>query len=99
VEAARVGEHGRGFAMVASEVRLLAQRSAGAAKEVKPPIGASVERVETGARQVADAGSTMREIESSAKRVTPSSQRSARPRPNNPPASARSAARCKSSRR
>ncbi len=70
VEAARAGEQGRGFAVVASEVRSLAQRSAGAAKEIKSLIGASVERVETGARQVADAGATMREIESSVERVT-----------------------------
>ena len=70
VEAARAGEQGRGFAVVASEVRSLAQRSAGAAKEIKSLIGASVERVETGARQVADAGETMREIESSVDRVT-----------------------------
>ena len=70
VEAARAGEQGRGFAVVASEVRSLAQRSAGAAKEIKSLIGASVERVETGARQVADAGETMREIESSVERVT-----------------------------
>ncbi len=70
VEAARAGEQGRGFAVVASEVRSLAQRSADAAKEIKSLIGASVERVETGARQVADAGATMREIESSVERVT-----------------------------
>jgi methyl-accepting chemotaxis protein len=70
VEAARAGEQGRGFAVVASEVRSLAQRSAGAAKEIKSLIVASVERVEAGARQVTDAGATMREIESSVQRVT-----------------------------
>jgi methyl-accepting chemotaxis protein len=70
VEAARAGEQGRGFAVVASEVRSLAQRSAEAAKEIKTLIGASVEKVESGARLVADAGSTMGDIVASVRRVT-----------------------------
>ena len=70
VEAARAGEQGRGFAVVASEVRSLAQRSAEAAKEIKSLIGASVEKVEGGARLVADAGRTMTEIVSSVQRVS-----------------------------
>ncbi len=70
VEAARAGEQGRGFAVVASEVRSLAQRSAQAAKEIKGLIGDSVEKVEGGARLVADAGTTMQEIVSSVQRVT-----------------------------
>jgi methyl-accepting chemotaxis protein len=69
VEAARAGEQGRGFAVVAGEVRTLAQRSAEAAKEIKALIGASVERVENGARQVQEAGSTMTEIVGSVRRV------------------------------
>ncbi len=70
VEAARAGEQGRGFAVVAGEVRSLAQRSAEAAREIKGLIGASVERVETGARLVQDAGSTMDEIVASVQRVS-----------------------------
>ncbi len=62
VEAARAGEQGRGFAVVASEVRALAQRSAQAAREIKTLIGASVEKVESGGRQVDEARQTMSEI-------------------------------------
>jgi len=69
VEAARAGEQGRGFAVVASEVRSLAGRSAEAAREIKSLIGASVDRVERGAKLVADAGSTMTDIVGSVKRV------------------------------
>ena len=70
VEAARAGEQGRGFAVVAGEVRSLAQRSAEAAKEIKTLIGASVEKVESGARLVQDAGSTMHEIVGAVRRVS-----------------------------
>jgi len=70
VEAARAGEQGRGFAVVAAEVRSLAQRSAGAAREIKGLIGQSVERVEAGARQVGEAGSTMHDIVAQVQRVS-----------------------------
>jgi methyl-accepting chemotaxis protein len=69
VEAARAGEQGRGFAVVAAEVRTLAQRSAEAAKEIKTLIGASVERVETGTRLVADAGASMQDLVGQVKRI------------------------------
>ncbi len=70
VEAARAGEQGRGFAVVAGEVRSLAQRSAEAAKEIKTLIGASVDKVESGARLVQDAGTTMQEIVGAVRRVS-----------------------------
>ena len=70
VEAARAGEQGRGFAVVATEVRSLAQRSAAAAKEIKSLIGDSVDKVESGSKLVAQAGSTMDEVVASVRRVT-----------------------------
>ncbi|MET0384220.1 MAG: methyl-accepting chemotaxis protein [Burkholderiaceae bacterium] len=70
VEAARAGEQGRGFAVVAGEVRNLAGRSADAAKEIKSLIGASVDSVEVGARQVDEAGASMEQIVEQVQRVT-----------------------------
>jgi methyl-accepting chemotaxis protein len=70
VEAARAGEQGKGFAVVATEVRQLAQRSAAAAREIKTLIDHSVEKVDTGAKLVDEAGATMQEIVDSVKRVT-----------------------------
>ena len=70
VEAARAGEQGRGFAVVASEVRSLAGRSAEAARQIKSLIGASVEKVEVGARQVNEAGDSMSVIVAEVKRVS-----------------------------
>jgi len=62
VEAARAGDAGRGFAVVASEVRALAQRTSSAAREIKTLITASVEQVDSGAKVVGLASSTIAEI-------------------------------------
>ena len=70
VEAARAGEQGRGFAVVANEVRTLAQRSAGAAREIKELIGDSVDKVAAGTRLVGEAGTTIQEVVASVRRVS-----------------------------
>ncbi len=70
VEAARAGEQGRGFAVVASEVRALAQRSSGAAKEIKELIETSGKQVATGAELAGEAGQTMASVTQAVAQVT-----------------------------
>lgn len=70
VEAARAGEEGRGFAVVATEVRNLAQRSAGAAKQIKELIEDSLQKVEYGSQLVNQSGETLNDIVQSVNQVT-----------------------------
>jgi methyl-accepting chemotaxis protein len=62
VEAARAGDSGRGFAVVATEVRALAQRSAGAAREIKNVISASQRQVGAGVKLVSETGDALERI-------------------------------------
>ncbi|WP_241482677.1 methyl-accepting chemotaxis protein [Leisingera sp. ANG-M7] len=70
VEAARAGEVGRGFAVVASEVRALAQRSSGAAMEIKTLISASSGHVQDGVHKVDGAGKALETVVTQVSRIT-----------------------------
>jgi aerotaxis receptor len=69
VEAARAGDQGRGFAVVASEVRALAQRTTGAAREIRTLIEESRDRVSDGNRHANEAQVRMDEAMASVDRV------------------------------
>jgi methyl-accepting chemotaxis protein len=83
IEAARAGEHGRGFAVVADEVRKLADRTTRATEEIGESITAiqtetsqAVDRMNTGTEQVGigvkraqEAGNSLREIVNSTRNV------------------------------
>ncbi len=69
VEAARAGEHGKGFAVVADEVRNLAQRAAQAARETGDLIEHTVSRVGRGVELNQSTVSSFGKIESAAGKV------------------------------
>jgi methyl-accepting chemotaxis protein len=85
IEAARAGEHGRGFAVVADEVRKLAERTTKATEEVADSIRAiqeetaqAVERMEAGKTRVDEgvqlaqnAGSALEQIVAGAREIAP----------------------------
>ncbi|MDR3671277.1 MAG: methyl-accepting chemotaxis protein [Holophaga sp.] len=62
IEAAKAGEHGKGFSVVAEEVRKLAERSGTSAKDVAVYINAAREAVEKGEYTVTTTVSTLQDI-------------------------------------
>jgi methyl-accepting chemotaxis protein len=70
VEAARAGESGRGFSVVASEVRALAVQAATSAGEIETLISRSSEQVRNGVNLVSQTGKTISEMSLSIKEVT-----------------------------
>ncbi|MEQ8844463.1 MAG: methyl-accepting chemotaxis protein [Phycisphaerales bacterium] len=82
IEAARAGEHGRGFAVVADEVRKLADRTTQATDEIAQSITAiqeetvkAVERTQAGRERVAAGRSRASEAGESLQRISQSTER------------------------
>jgi methyl-accepting chemotaxis protein len=63
VEASRAREHGSGFAVVAAEVRALAQRSAQSAREIQALVDHCTETISNGHQRVNAAGQAMQQLQ------------------------------------
>ena len=69
IEAARAGEHGRGFAVVADEVRKLAERTQKSLSEINATISVIVQSVEDTSQQMSDNAQKIEELSNNAQSV------------------------------